>query len=63
MVHKCLNGWTPNYLNEKFTRRFYEDLSLPRFRLKTGQRSFAFREAAQWNTLDKNLKDITDSRL
>ena len=54
MVYKCLNGQASDYLSEKFTRRqahhdrntrYKKDLNLLRGRLKTGQRSFAFRGA------------------
>ena len=52
MVHKYMNGRAPGYLMNKFTRRSEvhdrntqnnKDLNLPRCRLKTGQRSFAYR--------------------
>ena len=64
MVHKCLNGRSPDYLSQKCTRRqahhdrnarYKKDLDLPRFRLKTGQRSFAFRGATCWNKLPKDI--------
>ena len=54
MVYKGLNGRAPDYLSQKFTRRqahhdrntrYKKDLNLLRCRLKTGQRSFAFRGA------------------
>ena len=54
MVYKCLNGQASDYLGQKFTRRqahhdrntrYKKDLNLLRCRLKTGQRSFAFRGA------------------
>jgi len=54
MVHKCLNGRAPGYRVNKFTRRlelhdkntwYDKDLNLPRRKLKTGQRSFAYRGA------------------
>ena len=54
MVHKCMNGRAPRYLMNKFSRRsevldrttrYNKDLNLSRCRLKTGQRSFAFRGA------------------
>ena len=55
MVHKCLIGRAPDYLSQKFTRRLdlhnkktrnKKDLTLPRCRLTTGQRSFAYRGPA-----------------
>ena len=54
MVHKCINGRAPGYRVNKFTRRlelhdkntrYDKDLNLPRCKLKTGQRSFAYRGA------------------
>ena len=72
MVHKCLNGRAPDYLSQKFTRRLdlhnrdtrnKKDLNLPRCRLKTGQRSFAYRGAACWNSLPKDLKEVVDGRI
>ena len=72
MVHKCLIGWAPDYLSQKFTRRLdlrnrntrnKKDLNLPRCRLTTGQRSFAYRGAACWNSVPKDLKEVTDVRI
>ena len=64
-MYKYLNGRPPDYLSQKFTRRlahhdrntrYKTDLNLPRCRLKTGQRSFAFRGATCWNRLPNNWK-------
>ena len=72
MVHKCLIGRAPDYLSQKFTRRLdlhtrntrnKKDLNLPRCRLTTGQRSFAYRGAACWNSLPKDLKEVADVRI
>ena len=72
MVHKCLNGQLPDYLSQKFTRRLdlhnkntrnKKDLNLPRCRLKTGQRLFAYRGAACWKSLPKDLKEVGDGRI
>ena len=72
MVHKCLNGRAPGYLSQTFTRRqahhdrktrYKKDLSLRRCRLKTGQRSFAFRGATCWNKLPKDMKEVADYRI
>ena len=72
MVHKSLNGRAPDYLSQKFTRRqshhdrntrYKKDLNLPRSRLKTGQRSFAFRGAICWNKLPKDMKEVADCRI
>ena len=69
-VHKCLNGRAPDYLSRKFTlalhdinTRYKKDLNLPGCRLKTGQRSFAFRGATCWNRLPKDMKEVADSRI
>ena len=70
MVHKCMNGRAPGYLMNKFTRRsevhdrntrYNKDLNLPRCRLKTGQRSFAYRGATCWNRLPKDLKEVVNT--
>ena len=70
MVHKCINGRAPGYLMNKFTRRsevldrntqYNKDLNLPRCRLKTGQRSFAYRGATCWNRLPKDLKEVVNT--
>ena len=70
MVHKCMKGRAPGYLIDKFTRRsevhdrnmrYNKDLNLPRCRLKTGQRSFAFRGATCWNGLSKDLKEVVNT--
>ena len=72
MVHKCLIGRAPDYLSQKFTRRLdlhnrntqnKKDLNLPRCQLTTGQRSFAFRGAACWNSLPKDLKEVADVKM
>ena len=70
MVHKCMNGRAPGYLINKFTRRsevhdrnmrYNKYLNLPRCRLKTGQRSFAYRGATCWNRLPKVLKKVVST--
>ena len=43
--------------------QYQKDLNLPRFRLKTGQRSFAFRGATCWNKLPKDMKEVADCRI
>ena len=73
MVHKCLNiGRAPDYLSKKFTLRqahhdrnirYKKDLNLPRCRLQTGQRSFAFRRATCWSKLPKDMKEVADCRI
>ena len=72
MVHMCLIGRVPDYLSQKFTRRQdlhnrntgnKKDLNLPRCRLTTGQGSFAYRGAACWNSLPKDLTEVADVRI
>ena len=72
MVHKCLHNQAPSYLSDKFVRRSSIhnrvtrnscDLNVPFSRLKTGQRSFAFRGAKLYNNLPNDLKNITDAKV
>ena len=72
MVHKCRNNLAPPYLSALFQDRFAISgrvtrnstlLNLPKCRLATGQRSFAFRGAKLYNALPQDLQSITDSRL
>ena len=72
MVHKCLHNQAPSYLSDKFVRRSSIhnrvtrnscDLNVPFSRLKTGQRSFAFREAKLYNNLPYDIKNITDAKV
>ena len=69
MIFKCVNKLVPDYLVEKFTLRSQihskttrqsSQLNIPRCRLITGQRSFAYRGAKLWNALADNIKS-TDS--
>ena len=71
MVYKCINNLTPEYLCERFKQRSEihqrdtrqkSELTLPKCRLATGQRAFAFREAKIFNSLPKFIRD-TESRL
>ena len=41
--------------------RYNKYLNLPRCRLKTGQRSFAYRGATCWNRLPKDLKEVVST--
>ena len=72
MVHKCLHNQAPSYLSDKFVRRSSIhnratrnscDLNVPFSRLKTGQRSFAFRGAKLYNNLPNDIKNITDAKV
>ena len=59
MVHKCIHDLIPSYLTGKFTQRKIRELHLPFFRLKTGQRSFAFRGAKFYNDLPNEIKQTS----
>ena len=72
MVHKCVNDRAPSYLCKKFTRRssvhnrntrYNKDLNLPKCRLTTGQRTFAFRGAKLYNELPRDIKETADSKV
>ena len=61
-----MNNLTPDYLRKRFQHRSEihqrdtrqkSDLSLPKCRLATGQRAFAFREAQIFNSLPKFIRD------
>ena len=63
MVYKCLKNLTPGYLHGSFqyrakthqrvTRR-NNDLTLPRYRLVTGQKTFTYRGAKLYNSMAKD---------
>ena len=62
MVYKCMDDLTPDYLRTRFQRRSEihqrdtrqkNNLSLPKYRLTSGQRAFAFRGAKVFNSLPK----------
>ena len=66
MVYKYMN-LTPDYLRKQFQHRSEihqtdtrqkSDLSLPKCRLTTGQRAFAFRGAKNFNSLPKFIRDM-----
>ena len=72
MLHKCLHNKTPSYLSQKFKRRSEihnritrqnQDLNIPKCRLATEQRSFAYRGTKLWNDLPKDLKCINDPKI
>ena len=69
MMFKCINKRVPDYLVERFALCSQihskntgqsSQLNIPRCRLTTGQRSFAYRGAKLWNALANNIKS-TDS--
>ena len=60
MVHKCIHDLIPSYLTGKFTQRMIRELDLPFCRLKTGQRSFAFRGAKLYNNLPNEIMQTSD---
>ena len=65
LMYKALNNLTPYYITNKFyhIRHTYSTRSaqlnklvLPKCKLATGQRSFAFRGAKEWNELNSDLR-------
>ena len=69
MVHKCIHDLIPSYLTGKFIQRSKihgrntrgsGELDLPICRLKTGQRSFAFRGAKLYSNLPNEIKQTSD---
>ena len=67
MMHKCINKLVPDYLADMFKSRSQVHnrqtrssgaLDIPLCRLSTGQRSFAFRGAKLWNSLNDNIKSL-----
>ena len=43
--------------------RYNKDLNLPKCRLTTGQRTFAFRGAKLYNELPRDIKETADSKV
>ena len=67
MVHKCRRKQAPPYLCNLFqdrlnvsgrSTRSKSQLNLPKCRLSTGQRSFAFRGAKEYNSLPDDIRAI-----
>ena len=66
MVYKSINDIAPQYVSEMFTRNLHDatrqlrntntDIKLPRKRTCNGQKSFSFRGAKLWNSLDTEAK-------
>ena len=72
MVHKCIHEQIPSYLSGKFIQRSKiherntrrrDELNLPKCRLKTGQRSFAYRGEKSYNNLPNEVKHISDIKI
>ena len=66
-MHKCINKLVPDYRADMFKSRsqFHNRqtrssgaLDIPLCRLSTRQRSFAFRGAKLWNSLNDNIKSL-----
>ena len=68
MMYKCLNGLTPDYLSSKVVKRSHthsrftrqsDDIDLTRCRTSLAQRSFFYRAAKSWNSLDRTIRNCT----
>ena len=66
MVYKCLKNLTPGYHHRRFqyraktqqrVTRQNKDLTLPRYRLATGQKTFSYRGAKLYNSIAKDIRD------
>ena len=66
MGYKCVKNLTPGYLHGRFqyraktnqrVARQNNDLTLPRYRLATGRKTFTYRGAKLYNTIAKDIKD------
>ena len=58
MVHKCINKLVPTFPSHNRQTRSSGALDIPLCRLSTGQRSFAFRGAKLWNSLNNNILKV-----
>ena len=66
MIYKSLNGLTPTFLSNIFSRNSTRDtvymrnsetdLQVPLFKTANGQNSFAYRGAHLWNSLESEVK-------
>ena len=66
MVYKFLNGLAPTYLSNILSRNSIRDtvylrnsktdLQVPLFKTANGQKSFVYRWAHVWNSLDSEVK-------
>ena len=69
MIHKSKYNFSPEYIKSLFLpndlvhdkplRNSKTEFRLPRMETASGQRSFSFRGAQVWNSLDKDLKGET----
>ena len=66
MVYKCLKNVTPGYLHGRFQYRAKthqrdtrqnNDLTWPRYKLATGQKTFTYRGAKLYNSIAKDIRD------
>ena len=69
LTFKCMNDKAPLYLCDNFEQRNRihnrdtrrnGDLDIPKYRTSIGQRSFKYRGTKIWNSLDTELKSISD---
>ena len=69
LTFKCMNDKAPQYLCDNFEQRNRihnrdtrrnGDLDIPKYRTSIGQRSFKYRGTKIWNSLDTELKSISD---
>ena len=65
MAFKCMTGMAPEYLCNKFifrgnvsgrVTRSSQNLNIPLFKTKTGQRSYSYRIVNIWNNLPSEIK-------
>ena len=66
-MYKIMNDLTPHYLSKRFTKketkyamRNNNRLYLDRPRTEYKKRSFCYRGAKLWNSLDENVKGATN---
>ena len=66
MEYKCLKNLTPGYLHGRFqyraktnqrVARQNNDLTLPRYRLATGRKTYTYRGAKLYNSIAKDIRD------
>lgn len=71
MTYKCIHGMAPHYLTSKFCNRASihvrktlncDQLQIPLYTSAAGQRSFKFKGAKIWNSLDMIWKNVNRER-